>query len=72
MRRDSFIHTFTKPYMRFHVPSVKDELEAGRKLDLHDFDIGSTVPLWFAFGVVTCKAKTSEDTGTLSVNGLNK
>jgi hypothetical protein len=51
--------------MCFHVPKVKDGLEVGRKLDLHDFNVGSTVPLWFAFGIKTCKAKTSEDTGTL-------
>ena len=60
--------------MCFHVPSVKNELEVGRKFDLHDFNIGSAVPLRFAFGIETCKAKTGEDTGTLRVskNELNK
>ena len=54
--------------MCFHVPSVKDALEVGGKLDLHDFNIGSAVPLRFAFGIVTSKTKTSEDTGTLRVS----
>ena len=57
--------------MCFYVPSAKDGLEVGRKLELHGINVGSTVPLWFAFGIETCKAKTSEDTGTL-VNWLNK
>ena len=54
--------------MRFHVPSVKDGPEVGRKLELQDFNVSSAVPLWFAFGIETCKAKTSEDTGTLRVS----
>ena len=45
--------------MCFYVPSAKDGLEVGRKLDLHDFNVGSTVPLWFTFGIETCKAKTT-------------
>ena len=56
--------------MCFHVPSLEDELEVGRKLDLHDPNVGSAVPLWFAFGIETCKAKTSEDTGTLNDSEL--
>ena len=73
-RRDTFIHVFTKPCTCFHVPSFKEDLEVGRKLDLHDFNIGSAVPLWFAFGIEACKAKTSEDTGTLRIskNELDK
>ena len=55
--------------MCFHVPSFKDGFEVGRKLDLHDINVVSTVPLWLAFGIETCKATTTEDTGTL-VNGL--
>ena len=51
--------------MCFHVPSVKEELEVGRKLNLHDINAGSAVPLRFAFGIETCKAKTSEVTDTL-------
>ena len=72
--RDTFIHTFTKPYICFHVPSVKEELEVGSKLDLHDFNVGRAVPLWFTFSIEACKAKASEDTGTLRVskNTLNK
>ena len=52
--------------MCFHVPSVKDGLEVGRKLVLQDFNVGSAVPLWLAFGIETCKAKTSDVTRTLS------
>jgi hypothetical protein len=54
--------------MCFHVPSIKEELEIGRKLDLHYFKVVSAVPLWFASGIKACKAKTSEDTGTLKVS----
>ena len=58
--------------MCFHVPSVKDRLEVGRKLNLHDFNVGGAVPLWLAFGIETCKAKTCDDTRTLSeFRGMN-
>ena len=54
-----------KPCTCFHVPSIKEALEVGRKLDFHDSNVGSAVPLCFAFCIEACKSKTSEDTGTL-------
>ena len=58
--------------MCFHIPSVKDGFEIGRKLELHYLNVGSAVPLWFAFGIETCKAKTSEDATSTLIKELSK
>lgn len=65
LRCDTFVDAFSEPDVGLHVPRVQKDLEVRWELDLHDFDVGCTLPLRPTLRIKASESKTGKDGGTL-------
>lgn len=56
---DPFVNAVPQPDVCIHVPTIEENFEVWRELDILDIDIRSTVPECFSRRGIAVEAKTS-------------